>query len=65
MKNFLQQNFSSILHSLSSRGGLGVELLLHKKNDSAPEDQSPIGAMDQTPADISFQIENDELSTKN
>ena len=29
---------------LSSRGGLGVECLLHKKDDSAPVDQSPLGA---------------------
>ena len=27
----------------SSRGGLGVERLLHKKHDSAPVDQSPLG----------------------
>ena len=32
------------LFLLSSRGGLGVERLLHKRHDSAPVDQIPLGA---------------------
>ena len=40
--NSLQNNH---LNSVSSRGGLGVERMLHKRHDSTPVDLIPLGAL--------------------